>query len=163
MQAPRNLGSLHRVAVVERNLGKLAIAAAGVEAGTLKTGAMRVTKGNLGTISPLPERGTLGTTVAEAVQHSLHPGNVVAAIVATNNHHKQLMAANTIIAAANNRHNHIQLSSAGRMAWVAQRAPCGLASQQNQTRGCALRHSLVCREGCIRDAAADRSDICPTH
>lgn len=116
VQAPRNLGSLHRVAVVERNLGKLAIAAAGVEAGTLKTVAMRVTKGNLGTISPLPERGTLGTTVAETVQRSLHPGTTVAAIVATNNHHKQLMAANTITAAVNNRHNHIQLSSAGRMA-----------------------------------------------
>ena len=116
MQAPRNLGSLHRVAVVERNLGKLAIAAAGVEAGTLKTVAMRATKGNLGTITPLPERGTLRTTVAETVQRSLHSGTTVAAIVATNNHHKQLMAANTITAAVNNRHNHIQLSSAGRMA-----------------------------------------------
>jgi hypothetical protein len=159
---PRNLGSLHRVAVAERNLRMTAIAAAGAETRTLRIVVMRATKGILGTISQLPERGTLGTTVAEAVQHSLHPGTAVAVIVATNNHHKQLMATNTIIA-ANNRHNHIQLSSAGRMAWVAQRAPCGLAFQQNQTRGCALRHSLVCQEGCIRDAAADRSDICPTH
>ena len=118
-----------------------AIAAAGAETRTLRIVVMRATKGILGTISLLPERGTLGTTVAEAVQHSLHPGTAVAAIVATNNHHKQLMAANTITAAINNRHNHIQLSSAGRMAWVAQRAPCGLASQQNQTRGCALLHS----------------------
>lgn len=138
---PRNLGSLHWVAAVERNLGMPAIAASGAEVGTLKTVAMRAKKGNLGTISPLPERGTLGTTVVEAVQRSLHPDTVVAAIVATNNHHKQLMATNTIIAAVNNRHNHIQLSSAGRMAWVAQRAPCGLACQRNQTRGCALLHS----------------------
>jgi hypothetical protein len=138
---PRNLGSLHRVAVAERNLGKPAIAATGAEAGTLKTVAMRAKKGILGTISQLPEMGTLGITVAEMVQHSLPPGIAVAAIVATNNLHKQLMAANTIIAAVNNHHNHIQLSSAGRMAWVAQRAPCGLAFRRNQTLGCALLHS----------------------
>ena len=160
---PRNLGILHRVAAAERNLGKPAIVVAEVEAGTLNTVAMRAKKGNLGTISPLPERGTLGTTVAGAVQHSLLPGTAVAAIVATNNHHKQLMATNTIIAAVNNRHNHIQLSSAGKRAWVAQRAPCGLAFLRNQTRGCALLHSLVCQEGCICDAEADRSDSGQTH
>ena len=162
---PRNLGSLHRVAVVVRNPGKPAIAAAVMaEVGTLKTEATRAMKGILGIISPLPEMGTLGITVAEMVQHSLHPGTAgVAAAVATNNLHKQLMATNTIIAAVNNRHNHIQLSSAGKRAWVAQRAPCGLAFLRNQTRGCALLHSLVCQEGCKCDAEADRSDSGQTH
>ena len=139
---PRNLGTLHRAAVVERNPGKPAIAAAvKAEVGTLKTVAMRAMKGILGIISPLPEMGALGITVAEMVQHTLHPGTAVAVIVATNNLHKQLMATNTIIAAVNNRHNHIQPSSAVKMAWVAQRAPCGLAFLRNQTRGCAHLHS----------------------
>jgi Mrp family chromosome partitioning ATPase len=65
----------------------------------------------------------------------------VCVVVATNNLHKQLMATNTIIAAVNNRHNHIQPSCAVKMAWVAQRAPCGLAFLRNQTRGCAHLHS----------------------
>ena len=161
---PRNLGSLHRVAVVERNPGKPVIAAAVMaEVGTLKTVATRAMKGILGIISPLPEMGTLGITVAEMVQRSLNPDTAVVVIAATNNLHKQLMATNTIIAAVNNRHNHIQLSSAGKRAWVAQRAPCGLASLQNQTRGCAHLHSLVCQEGCICDAEADRSDSGQTH
>lgn len=139
---PRNLGSLHRVAVVGRNPGKPVIAAAVMaEVGTLKTVATRAMKGILGIITPLPEMGTLGITVAEMVQHSLHPDTAVVAAAATNNLHKQLMATNTIIAAVNNRHNHIQLSSAGKMAWVAQRAPCGLAFLRNQTRGCAHLHS----------------------
>ena len=162
---PRNLGSLHRVAVVVRNPGKPAIAA-GAEVGTLKTVDMRAMKGILGIISPLPEMETLGITVAEMVQRSLNPDTAIvaaAAAVATNNLHKELMATNTIIAAVNNRHNHIQLSSAGKRAWVAQRAPCGLASLQNQTRGCAHLHSLVCQEGCICDAEADRSDSGQTH
>jgi len=139
---PRNLGSLHRVAVVVRNPGKPAIAA-GAEVGTLKTVAMRAMKGILGIISPLPEMETLGITVAEMVQRSLNPDTaiVAAAAVATNNLHKQLMATNTIIDAVNNRHNHIQLSSAGKMALVAQRALCGLAFLRNQTRGCARLHS----------------------
>ena len=139
---PRNLGTLHRVVVVVRNPGKPAIVAAEAEVGTLKTVAMRAMKGILGIIRPLPEMGTLRITVAEMVQRSLNPDTaVVAAAVATNNLHKQLMATNTIIAAVNNRHNHIQPSSAVKMAWVAQRAPCGLAFLRNQTRGCALLHS----------------------
>ena len=138
---PRNLGTLHRVVVVVRNPGKPAIVAAEAEVGTLKTVAMRAMKGILGIISPLPEMGALGITVAVMVQRSLHPGTAIAAVAATNNLHRQLMATNTIIAAVNNRHNHIQLSSAGKMAWVAQRAPCGLAFLRNQTRGCAHLHS----------------------
>jgi hypothetical protein len=142
VQVPRNLGSPHRVAVVERNPGKPAIAAAGAEVGNLKIVAMRAMKGILGIISLLPEMGTLGITVAEMVQRSLNPDTaVVTAAIATNNLHKQLMATNTIIAAVNNRHNHIQLSSAGKMALVAQRALCGLAFLRNQTRGCARLHS----------------------
>ena len=143
---PGNLESLHHrvaIAVVERNLGMPAMAAAGVELGTLNTVAMTATRGILGTISSLPEMvGTLETTVAaEMVQHTLPPST--ATIVATNNHHlrMQLMAVNTIIAAVNILHNHIQLSSAERMVWEAQRAPCGLAFQRIQTRGCALLHS----------------------
>ena len=138
---PRNLGTLHRVVVVVRNPGKPAIVAAEAEVGTLKTVAMRAMKGILGIISPLPEMGALGITVAEMVQRSLHPDTAVAVIVATNNLHKQLMATNTIIAAVNNRHNHIRLLSAEKRAWVAQRAPCGLAFLRNQTRGCAHLHS----------------------
>ena len=124
-----------------RNPGKPAIAAARAEVGTLKTVAMRAMKGILGIIRPLPEMGTLRITVAEMVQRSLNPDTVVAVIVAANNLHKQLMATNTIIAAVNNRHNHIRLLSAEKRAWVAQRAPCGLAFLRNQTRGCAHLHS----------------------